>query len=291
VSLKMYQETAPPSPLTQIKNIIAIAAGKGGVGKSSITVNLARALKKLGYRVGLLDADIYGPSARQMLSEDRLPVQKGDRMIPALSEGMQVISFAHFSASMEAAAVRAPIANKWMAQFLHQVAWEALDYLLIDFPPGTGDIQITLSQQANLSGAVMITTPQEVAVLDVRKAIHLFEQVKVPIIGIIENMSYFTIPGTAERVSIFGSGGGERLARDVGVPLLGQIPLEPALCDNNDRGLSIFSQQGVEAQAMVKIFLELAQCITAHLDLMKEEGTQALTHFELLWKEIANESP
>jgi Mrp family chromosome partitioning ATPase len=179
------QTTAQP-PLAGVKTILAIAAGKGGVGKSSVTVNLGLALKALGYQVGIMDTDIYGPSIRQMLPEEHLPTQKGNLIEPALCFGIKMISMAYFRKENEAVAVRAPIANSLIAHFIKNVNWGALDILLIDFPPGTGDIQLTLSQQANLTGAIMVTTPQEVAMLDVRKAMSLFEQVKIPILGVVD---------------------------------------------------------------------------------------------------------
>lgn len=179
--------------LNRSKIILGLAAGKGGVGKSTATVNLGLALVKLGYSVGLLDADIYGPSLCKMLPIEELPKQNEldpERIIPGSSLGLKVISMAHFRA--DAAVVRAPIANGFITQFLQLVDWDPLDFLLIDFPPGTGDIQLTLMQQGALSGAVIVTTPQEVALIDVFKTIRMFEQLSVPIIGVIENMSFFT---------------------------------------------------------------------------------------------------
>lgn len=219
-----------------IKKVVAVAAGKGGVGKSSVTVNLARALQKKGNKVGILDADVYGPSLRKMLPEDVLPQQMGEMLIPAVCQGIKLISMAYFRKNNEAAAVRAPIANGIINQFL-KVQWDDLDYLLIDFPPGTGDVQLTLCQQAKIDGAILVTTPQEVALLDVRKAFHLFEQVQVPVIGIVENMSFYLANG--EKDYIFGKGGGKRFAAETGVPLLGEIPLDPALSLSADQGVSL----------------------------------------------------
>src|ERR1700733_7400327 len=208
--LPILQQNTLPRP--RYKKAIAIAAGKGGVGKSTVTVNLALALKQKGYRVGVLDADVYGPSLRRMLPEDKLPQQIGERFIPAQSMGIQVISLAYFRRENEAAAVRAPIANAIVTQFIEQVEWEELDYLLVDFPPGTGDIQLTLGQKASLSGAILVTTPQEVALLDVRKAMHLFHQLHIPILGVLENMSYYYNSAIGEKVYLFGKDGGRRLA-------------------------------------------------------------------------------
>lgn len=219
--------------------IIAVAAGKGGVGKSTAAVQLALGLHKQGSRVGLLDADLYGPSIRRMLPEDELPRKKGESLIPALSHGIKVLSLAYFRPEKEAAAVRAPIANGIISQFLNQVEWGELDYFIIDFPPGTGDIQLTLAQKAHLTGAVLVTTPQEVALLDVRKAAALFNEMKVPLIGVIENMSYFSLPGSSEKHYPFGKGGGERLSKELGASLLGQIPLDPLQSQAGDEGFLI----------------------------------------------------
>lgn len=226
--------------LTDVKAVLAIAAGKGGVGKSSISVNLGMALQHHGFRVGIMDADIYGPSIRKMLPEDEPPKQEGTMLKPALCRGIKMISMAYFRKEQEAAAVRAPIANSLIAHFIKQVEWGTLDFLLVDFPPGTGDVQLTLCQQIPWLGALMVTTPQDVALLDVRKAISLFNQVNVPIMGIIENMSYYQDSDHSAPVYVFGRGGGERLAREMGVPLLGSIPLDPELCACGDEGRSLF---------------------------------------------------
>lgn len=262
--LKMFSESNKPFSSSQ-KNrinlakpthIIGIAAGKGGVGKSSITVNLALALKEQGFSVGILDADIYGPSIRKMLPEDHPPQKHGELFIPAICAGIRMISMAYFRSEQEAAVVRAPIANNLIMQFIKQVEWGALDFLLIDFPPGTGDIQLTLTQQANLSGALIVTTPQEVAVLDVRKAMRMFEQVRVPIIGIIENMSYYQPHDSAEKVYLFGKEGGVRLAKEMNTNFLGAIPIDPELSRVGDTGESIFQTKPLSKT--VKVFLNLA---------------------------------
>jgi ATP-binding protein involved in chromosome partitioning len=231
--LKIAQEY---SPVQKIKFIIAIGAGKGGVGKSSVAVNLAHALKELGFSVGILDIDLYGPSIRKMLPDDKLPRQEGEILYPAESNGIKLMSMAYFRKTGEAAVIRAPIANSIVTQFLKDVSWGELDFLLVDCPPGTGDILITLSQQANIMGAVMVTTPQDVSVIDVRKAIHMFTQVKVPILGIVENMSYYHHKETDEKIYIFGKGGGARLAKEMNVPLLAEIPLDPGICRSGDSG-------------------------------------------------------
>ncbi len=230
--LQVFQEKKP-------KRIIGIAAGKGGVGKSTVTVNLARAFKMMGLKAGILDADVYGPSIRKMLPETVLPIQKGERIFPGEAEGIKVISLAHFNKLNEALIVRAPIACKIVTEFLDFVDWGDLDFLLIDFPPGTGDIQLTLSQKAKISGVVMVTTPQEVAVMDVQKAIQMFDVVQVPILGIIENMSYMDVG--KERLYPFGKGGGERLAESNELPLLGSVPIRESISLNSDRGVPLDS--------------------------------------------------
>lgn len=260
------------APVSSIRTIIGVAAGKGGVGKSCVTVNLALALKKLGFKVGVMDTDIYGPSIRRMLPESQMPDQKNERISPADCHGIKMISMAYFRNEDKAAVVRAPIANGIIQQFIKNVDWGELDYLLIDFPPGTGDIQLTLSQNANLTAAVMVTTPQEVALMDVRKAIHLFEQVKIPIVGIVENMSYLDIPNTS-KIYPFGQGGGQRLAEQTGFALLGEIPVHAELSSCGDQGISIFEEKSVEAHQIATIFLNLAKTMIGHLKVMKNRTT------------------
>lgn len=266
--LPLYRESVNDK-IFSINSIIAIAAGKGGVGKSTVTVNLARSLAANGFRVGILDADIYGPSLRKMLPEDRLPSQQGELISPALSQGIKYISMAYFRKDNEASVIRAPIANGLINQFISGVLWGDLDYLLIDFPPGTGDIQLTLAQKAYLSGAVLVTTPQEVSVMDVRKASKMFDQVKVPIIGVVENMSYLEKEG--EKLYLFGNGGGERLARELGVPLLGQMPI--------DSGISLAGDQGTplaKNSESSNRFLLIAEEVVKQLNFLKNGTGEVL---------------
>lgn len=284
---KDKQAVFPTNPLDSVKAVIAIAAGKGGVGKSTMTVNLALALQAEGFQVGIMDTDIYGPSIRKMLPEDRLPTQKGALLQPALCRGIKMISMAYFRKEDEATAVRAPIANGLITHFIKNVQWGNLDYLLVDFPPGTGDVQLTLSQQAHLIGAIMVTTPQEVALLDVRKAISLFEQVKVPIIGVVENMSYYQPDSQAEPVYLFGRGGGDRLANETGAPFLGQIPLDPIVCSCGDRGESLFSLDPKGERPITQAFQQIARQIVGQVNVLKAEGSEGLRSFELVWKEMS----
>ncbi len=272
--------------LQQIKSIIGIAAGKGGVGKSTITVQLALTLQNLGYSVGIMDADLYGPSIRKMLPENKAPQQNGNSIEPAMCGGIKMISMAYFRKTQEATIIRAPIANNFIANFIHNVQWGALDYLLIDFPPGTGDIQLTLSQQARLTCALIVTTPQEIALQDVRKSIILFEQVQVPILGIVENMSYYQQSPQLEKVHIFGKGGGGRLATEVGVPMIAQIPLEPSLCHCGDNGKSIFDNDNPNNQQTTELFLKLATNFIAHVETLKLQQAQGLQSFKLQWQNL-----
>ena len=208
-----------------IKHVIAIASGKGGVGKSTIAANLAVALEKTGARVGLCDCDIYGPSISLMFgTRDRPTATEENRIIPIEQYNLKLM--------------------RYTQQFLRQVEWGELDYLVLDLPPGTGDIQLTIVQTVALAGVIIVTTPQEVALIDARKASTMFEKVNVPVLGLIENMSYFESPSDGKRYDIFGSGGGEREARRLRVPLLGQIPIDIATRESGDRGMPITGEKG-----------------------------------------------
>lgn len=278
--------TQEANGMSKIGAVIGVAAGKGGVGKSSVTVNLAHAMKLQGLKVGILDADIYGPSMRRMLPEDRLPSQKGNVIEPALCNGIKMISMAYFRKENEATAVRAPIANGLISHFIKNILWGELDVLLIDFPPGTGDIQLTLSQQARLTGAIMVTTPQEVALIDVRKAISLFDQVKIPLIGIVENMSYFQQSDCEERIYPFGKGGGERLALQAGALFLGHIPLDPLICTGGDAGKSLFDLDLEQRKPATKAFIKVASEVIEQINFFKIESQQGIGEFKLLWKQM-----
>lgn len=216
--------------LGRIRFTVAIAAGKGGVGKSTLCANLAMALSLRGQKVGLLDADIYGPSQRRMIREQRLPFDKGDHFEPALAQGIRLLSMAHFRDENIAGAFRAPIANKLLDQFCSHMVWGEIDFLLIDLPPGTGDIPLTLAQKGIIKTSILISTPQKVATQDVRKCIDLFEHVGVPILGLVENMAYIEVGG--QKTYPFGQEGVKTLAQEKGYPLLGRMAVcqELALC-------------------------------------------------------------
>lgn len=282
--LKMFKQQDSP-PLDKIGSVIAIAAGKGGVGKSTVTVNLALALKRAGYSVGIMDTDLYGPSIRRMLPEQTPPIQKGERIYPAICKGIRMISMAYFRKDDESTSVRAPIANGVISQFIKNVEWGALDFLLIDFPPGTGDIQLTLCQKANLTAAIVVTTPQEVAIMDVRRAIHLFDQVQIPILGVVENMAYYISPESQQKIFLFGNGGGKRLSEEIGAPLLGEVPIDPVLCDSGDRGISLYEEEKVNSSG-ASAFMEISKAFVAHLEAFKREDRKRLSSFDFSWREM-----
>ena len=243
--------------LSRVKFSIAIASGKGGVGKSTVSSNLAVAINKLGYKVGLLDADIYGPSQPGMFgSLDSKPDFSRGYLKPVEKFGVRFISIGLLMDKNAPVIWRAPIAMKMIHQFLDQVEWGELDYLLIDLPPGTGDVQLTLAQQAQLSGAVIVTTPQEVALGVARKGLKMFQQVNVPIIGIVENMSGFICGHCGKETAIFAKGGGEKLAAEMKVPFLGKLPLDPSIMTSGDKGVPFLAETTETASA--KAFTNLA---------------------------------
>jgi len=228
-----------------VKHIIAIASGKGGVGKSTVAANLAVALEKTEARVGLCDCDIYGPSISLMFgSRDRPMATEDNRIIPIEQYGLKLMSMGFLLDDAAPAILRGPMVTRYTQQFLRQVEWGELDYLVLDLPPGTGDIQLTIVQTVALAGAIIVTTPQEVALIDARKAATMFEKVNVTVLGLIENMSYFACPSDGKRYDIFGSGGGEREAKRLRVPLLGQIPIDIATRESGDRGMPITAESG-----------------------------------------------
>jgi ATP-binding protein involved in chromosome partitioning len=222
-----------------VKNVIAVASGKGGVGKSTVAVNLSVALAQGGLRVGLLDADIYGPSLPRMLGLKAKPEVKDGVMLPLHAWGVSCMSIGFLVEEDTAMIWRGPMVMGALNQLLGQVAWGELDVLVIDLPPGTGDAQLTLAQKVSLRGAVIVSTPQDIALIDARRGVKMFEQVKVPVLGIVENMSYFHCPNCNHRTDIFGHGGAAEEAARIGVPLLGEVPLLRAIRETGDEGLPI----------------------------------------------------
>jgi ATP-binding protein involved in chromosome partitioning len=236
--------------------ILLIGSGKGGVGKSTISVSLALLFKTLGWKVGLIDADIYGPSLKSMLSPDSDPYIEDGLLIPANSYGIQVVSSAYFSKFDKGAPVRAPLVNGVIEQFLTGVKWDNRDLLIIDLPPGTGDIHLTILQKLKIDGAIAVTTPQKISTIDVEKALYLFQNSAVPILGVIENMSYYQDPITAEKHRVFGEGGGEELSKKFSIPFLGQIPIDPRLMESLDSGVG--AKFSLSQEMLWKIALEIS---------------------------------
>ena len=225
--------------LPGVKHIIAVASGKGGVGKSTVSANLSVVLAQTGAKVGLMDADIYGPNIPMMMGVPEPPEKEGDKIKPAQAHGVKIISMGFFVPEETAIVWRGPMVHTAIQQFFRDVLWGELDYLLVDLPPGTGDAQLSLSQIVPLTGVVTVTTPQEVALYDVRKGLMMFKKVNVPLLGVIENMSFFVCGHCGERTEIFSFAGGERAAKKFEIPFLGRIPLDPAIREGGDAGMPI----------------------------------------------------
>lgn len=260
------------------KHIVAVASGKGGVGKSTVAMNLAFALQARGQRVGVLDADIYGPSQQRMLgvAESVMPEQQdGKYLLPIEAQGIKAMSMGFLTTERTPMVWRGPMASGALVQMLQQTLWGELDVLLVDMPPGTGDIQLTLSQKAALSGAVIVTTPQDIALLDARKGIEMFQKVKVPVLGLIENMATHVCSQCGHEEPIFGEGGGTRMAADYGVPVLASLPLSMAVREAADQGQSMLAvePEGAAAQAM----LLAADAVIAKLNTIEHSAGPSIT--------------
>jgi len=256
-----------------VKNVVAIASGKGGVGKSTVAVNVAVALAQSGAKVGLLDADIYGPNIPTMMGVTELPEQTGGKIIPAEAHGIKLMSIGFMVPRGQAIIWRGPMLHSAIRQFLSDVQWGELDYLIVDLPPGTGDAQISLSQTIPLSGGVIVTLPGQVSIDDASRGLQMFQQVNVPILGVVENMSYLELPD-GSRMEIFGNGGGKRLAEAARVPFMGMIPMDPEVRVGGDGGIPIVIS--APASAPAKALISLAEKIAARLSVEALSGDSGI---------------
>jgi ATP-binding protein involved in chromosome partitioning len=259
------QQMPERQPIPGVKNLVAIASGKGGVGKTTVAVNLALALAKLGHKVGLLDADVYGPNVPLMLGTSQEPLATADRhIIPVEVSGLKMISMGLLNPGDKPMIWRGPMLHSVITQFLRSVEWGTLDYLIIDLPPGTGDVQLTLIQTVAVTGAVVVTTPSVVALADVRKAIEMFRQVNVEVLGVVENMSTFLCPHCAKPVDIFGHGEGAKTAQAYGVPVLGEIEIDPRIRIGGDSGkpVALLGEDGPGAKSLYAT----AKAVTSRLE-------------------------
>lgn len=272
---------APTTGLSGVKNIIAVASGKGGVGKSTVAVNLAFNLAENGATVGIIDADVYGPSLARMTNVTRPEVMDGNLVIPPQVDGIKMMSSAMFLGEDKAAALRGPMAAQLIQQFLHQTKWGKLDYLIIDYPPGTGDIQLTLSQQATITGAVIVTTPQDLSLIDAKKAAQMFELTQVQAIGVVETMSYFVCDDCSKKHHIFRSGGGKKLADSLGIPLLAEIPIDTQVGEAGDSGIPFVKHK--TASGASAVFSQMGESIVRQLSIMNHQSSDVLQSFQFNW--------
>jgi ATP-binding protein involved in chromosome partitioning len=257
------------APITGVKNLVAVASGKGGVGKTTVAVNLAIALKNMGHSVGLLDADVYGPNVPVMLGTNEQPRAVDERtIIPVEAYGLKMISMGLLNPGDKPLVWRGPMLHSVIQQFLRSTQWGELDYLIVDLPPGTGDVQLTLIQSVSVSGAVVVTTPSIVALADVRKAIEMFRQVNVEILGVVENMSYFNCPHCNGRIDVFGHGEGQHMAKSFGVPFLGEIEIDPQIRIGGDTGKPVASL-GEDAPGSKSIYA-MARNVVARLEVVNQ---------------------
>jgi ATP-binding protein involved in chromosome partitioning len=259
------------APIAGVKNLVAVASGKGGVGKTTVAVNLAIALKNMGHAVGLLDADVYGPNVPVMLGTNEQPRAIDERtIIPVEAYGLKMISMGLLSPGDKPLVWRGPMLHSVIQQFLRSTQWGQLDYLIVDLPPGTGDVQLTLIQSVSVSGAVVVTTPSIVALADVRKAIEMFRQVNVEILGVVENMSYFNCPHCKGRIDVFGHGEGQHMAKNFGVPFLGEIEIDPQIRIGGDTGKPVASL-GEDAPGSKSIYA-MARNVVARLEVVNQSA-------------------
>jgi ATP-binding protein involved in chromosome partitioning len=252
-------------PLPGVKNVIAVGAGKGGVGKTTVAVNLALALAKCGSRVGILDGDIYGPNVPIMLGLNTQLTTDGQRIVPAEKHGIQVISIGFLTSEDAPVIWRGPMLHGAIQQFFREVAWKDLDYLIVDMPPGTGDVALSLSQTVPVVGAIVVTTPQQVSLADSRRAVRMYQKLNIATLGIVENMSYYACPNCHHESDIFGHGGGEKLAAAMEVPFLGRLPIYQPIREGSDRGIPLVLSEADSPAA--KAFIATAERVAAEISI------------------------
>jgi ATP-binding protein involved in chromosome partitioning len=266
------QPMPPKLPIAGVRHLIAVGSGKGGVGKTTVSVNLAVKLAELGHKAGLMDADVYGPNVPLMMGINRTPMTYGERIQPLEQYGVKLMSMGFLNPGDKPLVWRGPMLHSVIQQFLRGVDWGDLDYLVIDLPPGTGDVQLSLIQTAPITGAIVVTTPSDVSLEDARKAVHMFHQVKVPILGIVENMSYLNCPHCHERIDVFSYGGGRRTAQQMNVHFLAELPLDPEVRRGGDTGKPVALRKG-----QADPFLQLARSVVSRTS---EEAAKTGPTFE-----------
>jgi ATP-binding protein involved in chromosome partitioning len=264
------QQELPKAPIAGVKNLVAVGSGKGGVGKTTVSVNLAIALARLGRKVGLLDADVYGPNVPTMMGTRETPMGNADRIRPIEKFGVKLMSMGFLNPGDKPLVWRGPMLHNIIQQFLRNVEWGELDYLIIDLPPGTGDVSLSLVQNALISGAIVVTTPSDVSLEDARKAVNMFVQVRVPILGMVENMSFLIAPGSGERIDVFGHGGGKKTAEQMNIPFLGELALDPDVRIGGDSGAPVTTRAGDDPHAAP--FLDLAKRVDQACGALKQTG-------------------
>ena len=260
-------------PVPGVKNVIAVGAGKGGVGKTTVAVNLALSLARCGSRVGILDGDIYGPNVPIMLGLQTQLTTDGKRIVPAEKYGIQVISIGFLTNDDAPVIWRGPMLHGAIQQFFREVAWTDLDYLIVDMPPGTGDVALSLSQTAPVAGAIVVTTPQQVSLADSRRAVRMYQKLNIPTLGIVENMSYYACTNCHHEADIFGHGGGEALATDMGVPFLGRLPIYQPIREGSDNGVPLVVAE--PASPAAKSFLAVAERTAAQVSIAAHKSSEA----------------
>jgi ATP-binding protein involved in chromosome partitioning len=276
LTAKVRSAAAPESnkpPVAGVRNIVAVGAGKGGVGKTTVAVNLALSLSRCGSRVGLLDGDIYGPNVPIMMGLNTQLGTDGERIMPAEKYGLQVVSIGFLTNDDAPIIWRGPMLHQTVQQFVRGVAWADLDYLIIDMPPGTGDIALSLSQSIPVAGSVVVTTPQQVSLADSRRAVRMYQKLSIPTLGIVENMSYYTCPNCHFETDLFGHGGGEGLAHDLEVPFLGRLPIYQPIREGSDAGIPLIVAE--PASAAAKAFLTIAERTAAQISIAAHKTAEA----------------